>query len=333
MFRCDASPSIGAGHVIRCLALAEAFVAAGTRTIFAVRTETRAVAPALAVAGVDIADLKGPVAVEAAEMAELAGGHCDFLVIDHYGRNRAFETECRKWVSSIIVLDDQTGRSHDCDILLDSGAPESGVYAKFVPQAARVLAGPDFALLRQVIVSRREEALRRRDGRPAKDLLISFGATDPTNVTGMLLDALDAVAMNLDVTIAISAQAPHLEAIRSKIKARVRLVVDADMPALIAQSDFAVGAAGSSAFERACLGLPSIMLVVADNQSGIATMMAKSGAAIVAKPAEIKTGLLTTIETLRDDTDLRVGMARKAAQLVDGLGGRRVAEAVMVLAA
>ena len=270
VFRCDASPSIGAGHVIRCLALAEAFADAGSKIWFAVRPGTCDVVSALRKAPVAVVELQGPTEEEAFELPTAVGTACDCLVVDQYERDRAFETACRTWARSIIALDDQTGRVHDCDVVVDAGAPRPDVYAPYVPKAARILTGPDFALLRHGIVARREESLRRRDGRPVEHLLVAFGATDPTNATSAVLDTLGDLVAECDITVAISAQAPHLEAVRARIGGRVHLVIDGDMPALIEKSDIAIGAAGASAFERGCLGLPSVIVVVADNQRGIA---------------------------------------------------------------
>ena len=134
-----------------------------------------------------------------------------------------------------------------------------------------------------------------------------------------------------DITVAISAQAPHLEAVRARIGGRVHLAIDGDMPALIEKADIAIGAAGASAFERGCLGLPSVIVVVADNQRGIASLMADAGAAFVAD--DVSRDLLDAFAALRGNADRRVGMARTAAQLVDGRGAARVAGAVMALAA
>lgn len=332
VFRCDAGPAIGAGHVMRCLALAEEFVAVGKRVVFAVREGTRESVPLLHSASIEFVDLKGPAESEASEIGDAVDGHCDFLVVDHYGRDGTFESDCRKWASNIIVLDDQTGRHHECDVLVDSGVTEAAVYASLVPPSARVLAGPSFALLRRIIVARREEANRRRDGRPVKNVLISVGATDPTNATGTLLDKLAESELDFDVTVAISGRAPHLKEVREKIGGRTRLAIDADLSMLVVHADLAIGAAGLSAFERACLGLPSVLLVVANNQRGIADAMVNSGAALALDPIEIETMLLPALEMLCGDAQLRMSMGRKAAKLVDGRGSRRVLDSAMMTA-
>jgi UDP-2,4-diacetamido-2,4,6-trideoxy-beta-L-altropyranose hydrolase len=330
IFRCDASPVIGVGHVGRCLSLADAFLAEGYRVVFAVRPGTRETVPPLAEMPVDVIELKGPVAEEALELTAAMDG-CDCLVVDHYERSQPFETACRGWARLIIALDDQTGRRHDCDVLSDAGAPSPTVYCGLAPESTRVLTGPDYALVRRSFIARRDRALARRDGRPLRNVLVTFGATDPTNMIPKVLDALRSDAGECRIVVAMSGQSSHLDAVRARVRDRVELVLDGDMPVLLEEADIAIGAGGSNAFERACLGLPSIIFVVADNQCGIAALMAAAGGAIVV--ADTAGSLLDAFQALRDSSDLRIDMARKAARLIDGRGAGRLVDSVIRIAA
>jgi RimJ/RimL family protein N-acetyltransferase len=191
-----------------------------------------------------------------------------------------------------------------------------------------VLTGPAYALLRRNFFNRRQSALARRDHGAVRNILVSFGATDPFNATSVALDALDGVAA--DVTVALSSRALHLGTVQARLSKRTRLMIDADLAELIAEADIGIGAAGSSAFERALLGLPSILVTLADNQRGIAALMACAGAATDAGmlDRDLPARLRGLIETLIRDAAARAGMTQAARLLVDGRGASRLAIAV-----
>jgi UDP-2,4-diacetamido-2,4,6-trideoxy-beta-L-altropyranose hydrolase len=280
IFRCDAFPSIGAGHVSRCLALAEALHEVGWDIGFVATEETIATAPVLAASNFNIRTLDDR-ECDLDAMRAQASLKADLIVIDHYERDRQFESQCRLFAHKILAFDDATGRDHDCQILVDSGATDATIYVDHVPSHAVVLAGPAYALMRRSFIQHREAALARRDGRPVKSILVSCGATDPMNCTAAVLEALAGIALNATITVALSSRAPHLGAVRRGLRGNMRLRLDADdMAELMTNADFAVGAPGATAFERAVLGLPSILITYADNQRGIARMMSDAGGTI-----------------------------------------------------
>lgn len=170
LFRCDGSPAIGAGHLTRCLAIAEALVQAGWRVAFIVNEEATSLAPSLATGAFALRivnrgdDEVETLRLEARDIAEL-------LVVDHYERDAGFESVCRSFVRKILVLEDGTGRDHDCDILVDAAAVDPDIYIGHLPPWARMLTGPTYALVRRAFVEKRPEALDRRDGRPVKKFL------------------------------------------------------------------------------------------------------------------------------------------------------------------
>lgn len=282
--------------------------------------------PAIAAGSFSVHELAGAAADEPAALRDYCPDGIDLLVVDHYQRDIHFEEACRGWARQILVLDDATGRQHDCDFLVDAAAGDRAIYAGAVPAQARLLLGPDYALMRRAFIAKRAEALRRHDGRPVEKILISFGATDPWNVTPVALDALGSVSDDISITIALSSQAPHLDDVRRKLRGRMQLAVDADTAALMTEADLAIGAAGASAFERAALRLPSIVVTLADNQCGIASALAGAGAAIDAgRPdATLAARLGLLVRTLIANSAARMHMSVAAASLVDGRGGQRV---------
>jgi UDP-2,4-diacetamido-2,4,6-trideoxy-beta-L-altropyranose hydrolase len=330
LFRCDASPIIGAGHVIRCSALADELLDAGWRVCFAADQQTISTVPEWAERGFEIVPIeRGP--SEPAALASRFPEGVDLLIVDHYGHDAAFEKSCRQFARCILALDDGTKRQHDCDFLLDSAATESSLYATLVPADAWVLVGPAFALLRRDFALHRGAALARRGGRSASKLLLSFGATDPVNVTSAVLDVLDRVDHGMSVTVVLSSQAPHLDSMRRHLAEGTQLRLDADMAELMTDADLAIGAAGGTALERAALGLPSIVVPLAENQLGMCRMLVDAGAACDAGEPDAAFGvrLEPLLASLLNDADARQRMSAAASALVDGKGAKRVLMAII----
>lgn len=331
VFRCDASPSIGGGHVMRCLALAEALAESGWQVTFATRPSTLVTLPMLTGTGYPLRRVVADGDEEPRELARLVPEGCDLLVVDNYAWDAANERTCRGWAERILVLDDVTGRNHDCDLLLDSAVGDKLLYSNRVPADALVLSGPRHALVRRAFVRARASAIARRRGQKVRSVLVSFGATDPFNAAAVALDALDEVLPEANVTVALSSQAPHLESLRQRAGRKVRFALDVtDMAELLASADLAIGAAGGMSFERAALGLPSIVVVLADNQRNLGALFVGAGAAADAGALDSSTGdrLRRAIRLLANDDDAREAMAAKATALVDGKGPRRVAAAI-----
>lgn len=331
VFRADGGPAIGGGHITRCLALASAFSAGGWKIGFAATAESFKSIPALDTALFENQVMNGDSTSELAQLVAKWPEGCDLLVVDHYGRDAAFEGACRSWARRILVIDDLFDRPHDCDVLIDSGAQSSEVYAGRVPSGCSVLTGPDYALVHPAFVLAREVALPRRDGRSVSRILVSLGQMDPDNATALALDAIELVGFSGAVDVVLGQSAPHLSAIRRRAKNRISLYVNAtNMPALMATSDLAIGAGGVTAFERCCLGLPSVLLELAGNQRQII-------ASIAAAKAGVNAGLLASLtpslvvehlKQLLESSEARREMSISASNLVDGKGINRITNSI-----
>lgn len=327
VLRCDASPSIGAGHVTRCLALAEQLKNSSIDVTFAIRKGTCDSARVLPESSFDCIELTGSQEQEADELKELLRQGCDVLIVDHYDRDIAFERQCRGWARMIVALDDSTGRHHDCDIVVDSAAPSAIQYRRFVPDGTQILTGPEYALLRGAFTEKRSAALARRDGRAVRNVFVSFGATDPWNVTPIVLEALNSLSKEISITVAISAQAAHFDRVQSMAGGSILLASDVlDIAELMANADLAIGAAGATAFERAVLGLPSIVATLVENQRGISKLLFERGAAADAGPndRQLAKRIGESAVRLIDAPECRIKMAHAASSLVDGSGAHRV---------
>ncbi len=328
--RADASSTRGGGHIFRCLTLADALADSGWRCSFVCKTGTREAVPALARSRHTVIDLTKP--DESDYLRELQPGGVDLLVVDHYGLDTGFETACRPWARQIMALDDGTGRRHDCDILLDQNLGARNCdYHGLVPNHCRLFIGPSYALLRpQFLMARREALARRTKGEPARRLLISLGATDPMNVTSRIVAAAAGLPLEIDVVLGTgSTQQQAIHDLASQLALKVRIHTDvADMAALMSAADLSVGAGGSTSWERCCLGLPSLIVVLAENQRGIATALDQAGAALSLGPAKTlaEQELTAALRMMYQDDRQRAAMAERAAAICDGEGVRRVTE-------
>ncbi|NIA69026.1 UDP-2,4-diacetamido-2,4,6-trideoxy-beta-L-altropyranose hydrolase [Pelagibius litoralis] len=330
VFRADASAALGGGHVMRCLTLAKSLEKLGWQCGFAVNATALEIIPALA--GEDILVLDSIMAAEAENIRKNWPDGADWLIVDHYERDAGWEAGCRGWAKNILVIDDLADRPHDCDVLLDqTPGRASDDYAGLVPPGTRLLTGCDYALLRPAFAGNRQTSLARRTGAGRLNrILVSIGATDPDNHSLVALQAIAESGLPLAVDVVLGAAAPHRSAVSAQIETmgkEVRLHVDvANMPELMARADLAIGAAGTSTWERCCLGLPSLMLVVAENQRLIAERIATTGAArVISGPRDaLADRIAGALRDLADDGDALSDMAAKAARICDGRGCDRL---------
>lgn len=319
LFVVDAGPRVGGGHVMRSLTLARALQARGGRCAF---LAPAAVAKVLAVFGADIE-----------QRAE--AGEFDAVVFDHYRLGRA-DHETMAAGRPVLVIDDLADRALGADLVVDSGPARCAQdYASLVPADAQLLLGPAYAPVRSAFAGLRGKALARRGG-PVRRVLISLGLTDAGGMTRRVVDAIAPWMAELTVDVAIGGSAPGLPGLRRLAQLDPRLVIHVDslaMAELMAQADAAVGAAGSTTWERCTLGLPSILLVVADNQRPAARAMAERGAALVvdAEAQDFEAALEGSLRRLLTDAGCRAGLATASAAICDGLGADRVAAAFLAL--
>ena len=334
LFVADAGPMVGGGHVMRSLTLAQALAAEGAACRFAAGPEASALlasfAPDMAcvrVAGSTAQDLTQAV----------AGERFDAVVFDHYGLAASDQQAMGKGRPA-LVIDDLADRALVADVVLDAGPTRrASDYDALVPETARLLLGPHYAPVRPEFAALREAALARRGG-PVERVLVSLGLTDVGGITARLVDRIRPKLGAVAIDVVLGAEAPSLAGLKrlARHDERIGLHVETpDMARLAAEADLAVGAAGSSAWERCVLGLPSLMAVLADNQSDAAGALAEREAALVvdATAAGFEDAFDRALARLLRDADLRARMAQASAAVCDGLGAARVAEVFLKLVA
>jgi len=346
LFRADASLDIGTGHVMRCLTLADALRERGSECLFVCREHPGNLLQAIRQRGHRAEALPvesaQPVADSPAHARWLGSSQArdaalclplldayrpDWLVVDHYALDARWERAMRRSGQRLLVIDDLVDRPHVCDLLLDQtlGRQATEYAALLQDSAPMMLCGADYALLRPEFARLRPTSLARREHADSRNLLISLGGVDQHNVTGRVLEVLaqSGVLDDWQPRVVMGGQAPWLEAVQSQAARFTSLEVRVDvqdMAELMAWSDLAIGAAGATSWERCCLGVPTLMAVLADNQRHVARALADCGAVRLLDMARDDLGLPAAFAQLQSEPKALSDMARTAALVTSGQG-------------
>ena len=353
VFRVDASLQMGSGHVMRCLTLARALRARGVECTFACREHVGHLITFIRDAGFAVEALAiedTGCSVEASMV--LAHAHwlganqetdavaClpllervkpQWLIVDHYSLDKTWEALVAGHAEHILVIDDLADRAHYCHLLLDQNLGRKiSDYAGLVPAACHVLVGPIHALLRPEFSGLRNESLRFRKESALNAITISMGGVDEPDATGKVLASLSRCSLSADtyITVIMGGLAPALDRVRQAAAfmpwpTRVLVGIN-NVAEVLASSDLVIGAVGGSAWERCALGVPTLMVVLAENQRPGAMALAHEEAGLlIGEVDEIESELPRLMEELCSSQKLR-DLSKKAASLTDGYGVFRV---------
>jgi UDP-2,4-diacetamido-2,4,6-trideoxy-beta-L-altropyranose hydrolase len=268
----------------------------------------------------------------------------DWLIVDHYALDADWERAVLPPGARLMVIDDLANRPHVADLLLDQNLGRlSSDYDGLVPDHCQRLIGPSHALLRPEFAKLRPNALARRPAAQPHHLLITMGGVDAPDATGRVLRALQTIAspasrLHYDVTVVLGSNAlwrAQISDLVTRMPCPTRLLVDTpDMAKLMVRADLAIGAAGSTSWERCCLALPALTVILADNQREAAAHLARAGAThVLALDAEFEQALHAHLAALASDTSTLHLMSQRAAEVVDGLGAQRVSTHMSVCTA
>lgn len=347
IFRCDASLKMGTGHVMRCLSLADTLQRHGATCQFISRAHPGHLFDLIASKGYVVHDLAHDTAhagwLGASQEAEaqaclaiLAEHHPDWLIVDHYALDDSWEVAMNPHCDQLMVIDDLADRIHHCDLLLDQTLDRSPTaYAGWVPSGCELLCGTQYAMLRPEFARLRTSSLSRREHPSLQHLLVSMGGVDQDNATGDVLRAIEASALGsqVRVTVVLGPSAPWRSSVMAQaasmsLPTTVKIGVG-DMASLMLDSDLAIGAAGATSWERCCLGLPSIMIMLADNQRATAAALRQKRAAISLDKNEHWGGALTeTLQAIDGDHAILTSLSLHAREVTDGMGCERVFQAL-----
>ena len=361
LIRCDASFSIGSGHVIRCCTLARQLRNRGAEVLFLCRRqagdlvalleqEFSVVAlpeqPLVSFEGLDGRELyrawlgcsQSQDAADCLLALDSAGvSSADWLVVDHYGLDAIWEAQLLEALAGdkscpkLLVIDDLADRPHQADLLLDQnffGESTEQRYKTLLPPQCRQLLGPHYALLGpeyaqlHPIVPNRTELLR---------VLVFFGGVDRSNLTGRTLEALMHPALShLAVDVVLGRQSPHRRAVMDLVTQRSLTTLHEPLPSLaglIARADLAIGAGGSTTWERACLKLPSLVVAIADNQMPFVQALHESGHLhLLGETAKVSTDHIRSVLLAQITNALQ---SDGGQDLTDGWGASRLALAML----
>ncbi|WP_296243928.1 MULTISPECIES: UDP-2,4-diacetamido-2,4,6-trideoxy-beta-L-altropyranose hydrolase [unclassified Psychrobacter] len=355
VFRCDASIQIGSGHVMRCLTLADELSRQGAECSFICRQHDGNLIEEIQQQGYKVypLPLEQDLGVETENKDLLA--HADWLastqqrdaelsrsiveqikpnwlIVDHYALDESWEKRLQPYCKKLMVIDDLADRKHDCDVLLDQNfGREPQDYAAYVNKDCELLCGSKYALLRPEFAEWRSYSLERRQHNKLASILINLGGVDKDNMTTKILKELQTKSLpdSCSITIVMGSTSPWIEAVKKQAaimqwRTVVKVGVN-NMAELMANSDVAIGAAGSTSWERCCLGLPTIMLVLADNQQIIASALEDAGAARTFDINILESEPLAFDQVIKSVVPKMKDMSKAVSNVTDGLGALRLA--------
>lgn len=357
VFRADASLEMGTGHVMRCLTLANALLAEENECHFICREHPGNLIEHITKQGHTVHSLpcQGNGKLADKNNAEPVLAHATWLgasqdedaaacekilalikptwvVVDHYALDYRWEQTLKPYYQNLLIIDDLADRKHDCNILLDQTfGRKAEDYHPWVPAECILLCGSNYALLRPEFAQLRAYSLERRKQPKLQRLLITMGGVDKDNATGLVLSALTHCDIPCDcqITVVMGSNAPWLKEVQEQAEqmpwfTEVRVNVS-NMAQLMADSDLAIGAAGATSWERCCLGLPTIMVVLAENQQMAATRLQEAN---VVKKVDINNTLEQQLkEKLYEFTVNNcslLSMIENAEKITDGCGIQKV---------
>jgi UDP-2,4-diacetamido-2,4,6-trideoxy-beta-L-altropyranose hydrolase len=344
---------MGIGHVMRCLTLADALRVRGVETLFACRDHPGHLAELLRGRSFEVELLprstggagrraEGPygdwLGASQAEDAEqtiraLHREKLQWLAVDHYALDADWERRLRSHANDLLVIDDLANRPHECSLLIDqNSSSDQNRYDALMPRGCRALLGPRFAMLRPEYRQAGSRA-RHRSGE-VRRVLIFFGGSDPLNLTGMAIDALSRPQFgDLEVDVVIGVNNAHRNSLESaaSLWPHIRLYdPQVHLADLMERADLSVGAGGVTMWERMCVGLPGIVVSIAENQRPACASLAKAGLIDYAGHygAVSANELTSAIHNALARPEALADMSIRGRLAVDGWGAERIAESM-----
>ncbi len=250
----------------------------------------------------------------------------ELLVVDHYSLGYCWETELQTRTKTLLAIDDLANRRHNCDLLLDQNFHPDihDRYQGLVPQHCSQLLGPEFALLRNEFHHHLPQVCQRTK---LERLLLSFGGSDEHNLTAKTLRELASSPLTFSIAVIIGQNNPHraeIEQLCRDYKGQAILHVQTEqMAALMGKADLAIGGGGASHWERCILGLPALVVALADNQIETSLQLHKEKACDYLGSASqlIAGGIRTAVERLHQNPEQLAIMSRCARQIMEKHSG------------
>jgi UDP-2,4-diacetamido-2,4,6-trideoxy-beta-L-altropyranose hydrolase len=338
LIRADASIAIGTGHVMRCLALSQAWQDLGGRAIFAMAESTPALATRLRSELCDVVSVAAPIGSreDAERTADFAREHhAGWVVVDGYQFGADYQHSLKSADSKVLFMDDYGHAArYPADLVVNPNVFADESLYQNRESHTRLLLGTRYCMLRREFNAWRQ--WQRKIPPLARRVLVTMGGSDPENLTARVLEALSSHKdghgfEDLEATVVIGGSNPHAVSLEQRAAASGRKIDlhkdTTQMAEWMARADLAVSAAGSTCWELCLLGLPSLLVDVAANQTFLARELDRKGCAIhIGSASEFSTEKIADqLEKLIRSEEIRRSLSVASQALVDGNGARRVA--------
>ena len=258
LFRCDASKTIGTGHVARCLNLAKVLRDKGAHCTFSTIEDTVSAVPALKKEGFDI--------ISPEQWRE---ANPDFIIIDHYDLSDEFYSNVNQSDISCLMIDDLCDREfYNCNFLLVNNiARQASNYQGKIPPECEIFDGPESILIHPDFLNSPAKNNTRKI--PVEKLFLFFGGTDPAHLTLRVLNIIQGhniIVPHIDVVIGnANPDEEKIKSLCADLGAELHIQID-HMADIMGQADLAVGCGGTAIWERLSLNVPALEMTHSDYQ-------------------------------------------------------------------
>jgi UDP-2,4-diacetamido-2,4,6-trideoxy-beta-L-altropyranose hydrolase len=344
--RADANSIIGTGHLMRCIALAQAWQERGGHVTFLSHCQSEALQRRVIKEGFEFVFVERP-HPDPADLKQVLdrlqnfrnGSGMPWLVLDGYHFDSDYQRSIREAGSRLVVIDDYNHLSnYHADILLNQN-----IGAELIPYICDLktlkLFGPKYALLRTEFLSWKNKIQKQSED--PRRVIVTLGGADHDNITLKVLRALLQTRLNgFGIDVIVGPANPNIKELEFEIQCArkasvpltnsIQLLYSINMPEIMAMADVAISAGGSTCWELCFFGKPFLVLITAENQRGIARGLDKVGSAICLGWHQDVTinQIQTNLESLLNDTQGRRELSIKGRKIVDGQGRNRVLDAV-----
>lgn len=329
---------------MRCLTLADSLRAHGAEVAFVCREHTGHLCELILEKGFLVHRLPAPLEgfndphnlhaewvgvtaeIDARDTLAAADSVVDWLIVDHYGLDHRWEELLRGVARRIMVIDDLANRRHECDLLLDQNYYQGfkARYDHLVPPHCEKLLGPSYALLRPAFRLARKHVKPRHGS--VNRILVFFGGYDQGNMTSKALDAILAIDQsNLTIDVVVGEKNPNKDSVRARCysapNVQFHCQVD-NMAELMSKADLAIGSGGSTIWERCALGLPALLVAVADHEELLLNDLASLGILVyLGRDNALSSEMLrNAIRAMLRNEECLHQVSQAALQFVDGNG-------------
>jgi len=332
IIRADADTHMGTGHVMRCIALAQAWQDSGGQVFFITACESDGLLQRLSNEGFQVVTLgqSYPDPADWEATSQVLGAHPDaWVVLDGYHFDEAYQKQVKKAGHRLLVIDDMAHLEHYCaDIVLNQNLHAEQLNYSCEPYT-QLLLGTQYAVLRREFLKWRN--WKREIPEVARKVLVTLGGGDPDNVTFKVIRAINRLELeDLEVKVVIGPSNPHMASLKEAVHHSpftIHLLASVEnMAELMAWADVAISGGGSTCWEMAFMGLPNLVVVLADNQWPVAEQLDTAGAAVNLGWFEnlSSSQIVQTLARLLKSSDRWAEMAQRGRGVVDGEGNARI---------